>query len=64
MRTADLPNARWRKSTYSNAEGACVEVAAIPGVVGIRDSKLGQSSPVVGLDRHRWSDFLVHLKTD
>jgi Domain of unknown function (DUF397) len=29
----------WRKAQYSVANGACVEVAAIDGMVAIRDSK-------------------------
>jgi hypothetical protein len=28
----------WRKSKYSVNDGACVEVGAIAGVVGVRDS--------------------------
>ena len=37
----------WRKSSYSDTQGNdCVEVAALPGGVGIRDSK----NP---LDRHQ-----------
>jgi hypothetical protein len=36
----DLTGARWRKSTRSNNQGECVEVAGnLPGVVGVRDSK-------------------------
>jgi hypothetical protein len=31
---------RWRKSTRSAQNGACVELAALPdGTVGVRDSK-------------------------
>jgi uncharacterized protein DUF397 len=30
----------WRKSTYSSANGGdCIEVARLPGAIGIRDSK-------------------------
>jgi hypothetical protein len=29
----------WRKSSYSNAELDCVEVALLPVEVGVRDSK-------------------------
>jgi hypothetical protein len=39
MNTPDLTNAAWRKSTYSSAQGECVEVAALPGAVATRDSK-------------------------
>ena len=30
---------QWRKSTHSSASAACVEVTALPGGVGVRDSK-------------------------
>ncbi|WP_433466123.1 DUF397 domain-containing protein [Spirillospora sp. CA-128828] len=30
---------KWRKSTRSEDHGNCVELAALPRVVGIRDSK-------------------------
>ncbi|MFD0899079.1 DUF397 domain-containing protein [Actinomadura sediminis] len=36
----DLSNATWRKSTYTGSNGGnCVELAALPGAVGVRDSK-------------------------
>ena len=39
-RGLDLTRAQWSKSTYSSANGACVEVAKnLSGVVAIRDSK-------------------------
>jgi hypothetical protein len=35
-----MPALRWRKSTRSAQNGACVELAAFPdGTVGVRDSK-------------------------
>ena len=36
----DMSQARWRKSTYSQQQGACIEVAdGFPGSVPVRDSK-------------------------
>lgn len=39
MPAPDLSNANWRKSSKSNAEGDCVEVAHVEGVIAFRDSK-------------------------
>ena len=40
MGELDLTRAQWRKSIYSSANGACVEVAQnLPEIVAIRDSK-------------------------
>jgi hypothetical protein len=36
----DLTDTKWRKSSYSGSNGGeCVEVAGLPGVVAVRDSK-------------------------
>lgn len=37
--SADFPAAKWRKSSRSNSEQACVEVAQLPAAIAIRDSK-------------------------
>jgi hypothetical protein len=48
----------WRKATASQANG-CVEVAPLPGGgVALRDSKLGEGSPVLRFSRHEWTSFL------
>jgi len=43
----------WRKSSRSGANGACVE-ARIDGTPQVRDSKLGDDSPILNMSR---SDF-------
>lgn len=39
MNPPEFSAAVWRKSSYSAHQGTCVEVAAVPGRVGVRDSK-------------------------
>lgn len=34
-----MPQTRWRKSSYSNDNGQCCEVAAAPSAFLVRDSK-------------------------
>ncbi|TDD87368.1 DUF397 domain-containing protein [Actinomadura darangshiensis] len=37
--SADFAAAKWRKSSRSNSEQACVEVAQARSAIGVRDSK-------------------------
>jgi hypothetical protein len=54
----DLSRAAWRKSSYSNNGGACVEVATIlPGLVAVRDSK-DPSGPSLVFDANSWQSFI------
>ena len=63
MREYDLSNARWYKSSYSNGEGGdCVEVADTLDLVPVRDSKLGNDSPVLVFPTDTWTRFLGLLK--
>jgi len=57
--THDLHSARWRKSSYSNADGGeCVEVAdGLPGIVPLRDSKV-QDGPVLIVSVGAWTAFI------
>ncbi|MFN2419378.1 MAG: DUF397 domain-containing protein [Candidatus Limnocylindria bacterium] len=45
---------RWRKSSYSNAERECVEVAVSAGLVGVRDSK-NSAGPTLVLRSESWA---------
>jgi hypothetical protein len=52
------PTVRWRKSSHSGDQGACVEVAALPaGGIGVRDSK-NPDGPHLTLSRHAFRTLL------
>ncbi|MFE0037155.1 DUF397 domain-containing protein [Streptomyces sp. NPDC059015] len=56
--TAVAQDLRWFKSSYSGAEGGdCVEVAASPGTVHVRDSK-AVTGPALTMDRTAWAAFV------
>ncbi|MFC7386290.1 DUF397 domain-containing protein [Sphaerisporangium rhizosphaerae] len=58
----DLPNARWRKSSYSGGGNNCVEVAGnLPGVIGVRDSK-NPTGPALLFTPGGWSAFVKGVK--
>ncbi|MFF4741356.1 DUF397 domain-containing protein [Streptomyces sp. NPDC001262] len=60
----DLSSARWRKSTYSNGQDDCLEIADnIPGgeaVTVVRDSKR-PSGPALLLPHAAWAKFIRTL---
>ncbi|MFH8468187.1 DUF397 domain-containing protein [Streptomyces sp. NPDC017991] len=51
---------RWFKSSYSGSGGGnCVEVAARPDTVLVRDSKVAGSGPVLRVGRDQWAAFIA-----
>lgn len=59
----ELNSARWRRSSYSNANGGnCVEITdELPGLVPVRDSKTPQG-PVLVVPAAAWDTFVNSLK--
>jgi len=57
---APLAGATWRKSGVSG-DGNCVEVAAVPDVVGVRDSK-DINGAVLAFTSTAWTEFLDGVK--
>lgn len=63
---ADAPDqvpAVWRKSSWSNFNGNCVEVASFANdLVGVRDTKDRGSGPTLTFDGADWRNFIADLK--
>ena len=57
LTVSDVPAAAWRKAQMSVNNGACVEVAMLPGIVAVRDSK-NPSDPVLAYETAQWRAFL------
>lgn len=51
----------WRKSTYSNGSSSCIETAARPGTVAVRDSK-DPTGPQLAILAASWLAFTARLK--
>lgn len=53
----------WRKSSYSNGQGAeCVEIAdGFPGIIPVRDSK-NPTGPALVIPSGGWSSFVAAVK--
>ena len=54
--TRDPTPALWRKSSFSNSQAACVEVADLAGTIGVRDSK-APAGTVLTFPAAAWSAF-------
>ncbi|WP_225834768.1 DUF397 domain-containing protein [Streptomyces sp. NK08204] len=63
MRTIDLSNVTWRKSSYSNPDGgACLEVSdTAPSAVPVRDSKTPHG-PALVFAAMPWASFVTAVK--
>ena len=61
--TVDYSGAQWRKSSRSGSQGgACVEVADLGNVVGVRDSK-DPDGPKLAFSRREMADFAARLRS-
>jgi uncharacterized protein DUF397 len=66
----DLSRAAWRTSSYSGANGSCVEVAPVPAGapdgapparIAVRDTK-DRSGPVLVFTAHQWRSLAAGIK--
>ncbi|MEU7044288.1 DUF397 domain-containing protein [Streptomyces varsoviensis] len=58
---SDSREAAWRKSSYSGAQGDCLEAAELDGLTVVRDSK-NENGPVLGFTRAAWAAFVADVK--
>ncbi|MBD2896225.1 hypothetical protein amrb99_51690 [Actinomadura sp. RB99] len=59
--SADFAAAKWRKSSRSNSEQECVEIAQTPTAIGIRDSRNPDGGHLT-LTPAVFADLLEHAK--
>ncbi|MEV7419868.1 DUF397 domain-containing protein [Streptomyces sp. NPDC089919] len=62
LRATDLPEATWRKSSFSDAGEQCVEIAdtrTTRGFIAIRDSK-SPAGPALAFTAAAFTAFLPH----
>jgi len=57
----DLSRAAWRKSTYSNNGGNCIEIAPAPGVIAVRDTA-DRDGPKLAFTVQQWKAFTRAVK--
>ena len=53
-----------RKASYSAANSECVEVAAGPRTVGVRDTRQHGRGPVLEFSAAAWQGFIVATRAD
>ncbi|MFD8697029.1 DUF397 domain-containing protein [Kitasatospora purpeofusca] len=59
-----MTSVAWRKSSYSNNGGQCVEIAPdVPGLVPVRDSK-DPLGPVLLFPSDAWRSFVGAVQAD
>jgi Domain of unknown function (DUF397) len=57
----DRDNGNWRKASYSNGQGNCVEVADTARVVLVRDTT-DRDGAMLSVPAQAWQDFLTRVR--
>lgn len=62
MKSSDLTGVTWRKSSHSNGDANCVEIARLDnGRVATRDTKHHGDGPALTFGRAGWVAFQQHV---
>jgi len=61
-RESNCVETAWRKSSYSERANNCVETTTGPGTVHLRDSTLGEASPILTTTPAAWTAFITALQ--
>lgn len=61
MVNEDITRVTWRKSTRSNGQGECVEIAELTDMIAVRDSK-NPTGPVLRFTQAEWQAFIDGAK--
>jgi hypothetical protein len=59
----DIDGAVWRKASYSNGSGNCVEVADLAAGIAVGDTKDPQG-PALKFGPDAWTAFVQAIKND
>jgi hypothetical protein len=60
---AEISSASWRKSSFSNLNGSCVEAGRLsPDRIGVRDTKDRGEGPVLVFTAMEWAAFVAGIR--
>jgi hypothetical protein len=62
MSSNDVVGATWRKASYSNGTGSCVEAGSVPGLVLVRDTTQHGIGPVLRVTRADWRRLTATIR--
>jgi hypothetical protein len=63
VNSADVNRAFWCKSSFSNLNGSCVEIARLRSDrIGVRDTKDNGTGPVLIFTGPEWTAFIAGAK--